>query len=195
MSSDRSNTFNRRNFLRSTGGAVAATALLGSSAARAQQAIPATKPEPIANGSAFRPLTDKEKVERIAANSYPLRWLFKVHDVNNSITTDQAEVKRMKAKYGEIDALTYPEFTKKTFPGVTRMDLWSSLFGDPTDSSQYVTTSLNLPDDGTRKRVEFDPSAPNSQKWLHQLAARLKRHRHGGSPHQQQRAARHLRSG
>ena len=174
MSSNRRTTLDRRNFLRSTGGAVAGAALLGSAAGQAQQAAPAAKPEPIYKASAFRPLTDNEKVERIAANSYPLRWLFKVHDQYNSITTDQAEVKRMKAKYGEIDALTYPEFTKKTFPGVTKMDLWSSLFGNPADDSQYVTSSLNLPDDGTRKRVEFDPSAPSSQRWLNQLAARLK---------------------
>lgn len=175
MSFDRSTSLDRRNFLRSTGSAVAATALLGSAAVHAQQQpAPAAKPEPIYKGSAFRPLTDKEKVERIAANSYPLRFLFKVHDPVNSITTDQATVQQMKAKYGEIDALTYPEFTKKTFPGVTRMDLWSSLFGNPTDDSQYVKSTVTDQFGKTRPWVEFDPSAPSSRKWLDQMAATLK---------------------
>ncbi len=168
----RTTILDRRNFLRSTGGAVAATALLGSRATQAQ-ATQAAKPEPIAVGSPFRPLTDKEKVERIAANSYPLRFLFKVHDQYNSITTDQATVKSMKAKYGEIDALTYPEFTKKTFPGVTKMDLWSSLFGDPADDSQYVKSTVTDAMGKTRNWVEFDPSAPSSRKWLDQMAAKL----------------------
>lgn len=164
-------TLDRRNFLRSTG--VAATALLAGVKAADAQAAPPVKPEPIANGSAFRMLTDKEKTERIASNSYPLRFLFQVHDQYNSITTDQATVKAMKAKYGEITALTFPEFTKKTFPGVNKMDLWSSLFGDANDSSQYVTTTLTNADDGSRKRIEFDPSAPNSRKWLDKMAAKL----------------------
>ena len=44
----------------------------------------------------------------------------------------------MKKKYGEITMLDMPQFTKATFPGVTRMDLFSGLFGDVTDESMYV---------------------------------------------------------
>lgn len=168
----RSNILDRRNFLRSTGGAVAATALLGARAAKAQ-ATQAAKPEPIAVGSPFHPMTDKEKTERIASNSYPLRFLFKVRNQANSITTDQATVKTMKAKYGEITALDFPEFTKKTFPGVNKMDLWSSLFGDAADSSQYVKSTITNVDGKTREWEEFDPSTPSSRKWLDQMAAKL----------------------
>ncbi len=168
----RSNILDRRNFLRSTGGAVAATALLGARAAKAQ-ATQAAKPEPIAVGSPFRPMTDKEKTERIASNSYPLRFLFKVRNQANSITTDQATVKTMKAKYGEITALDFPDFTKKTFPGVNKMDLWSSLFGDAADSSQYVKSTITNVDGKTREWEEFDPSTPSSRKWLDQMAAKL----------------------
>lgn len=173
MSSDptKRNLLDRRNFLRNTGSAMAATTMLANVAGA--QAAPAVKPEPIANGSAFRPLTDSEKTDRIASNSYPLRFLFKVHDSVNSITTDQATVKSMKAKYGEITALTFPEFTKKTFPGVNKMDLWSSLFGDPTNNSQYSKSVITDQFGKTRDWVEFDPSAPSSRKWLDQMAAKL----------------------
>lgn len=171
--STKRNLLDRRSFLRSTGGAVAATAWLGSPASAKAQAGQTAKPETIANGSAFRPLTDKEKVERIASNSYPLRFLFKVRNQANSITTDQATVKTMKAKYGEITALDFPEFTKKTFPGVTKMDLWSSLFGDSADSSQYVKTTVTNADGKSRDWEEFDPSTPSSRKWLDGMAAKL----------------------
>ena len=43
----------------------------------------------------------------------------------------------MKEKYGEITMLDFPQFTKDTFPGVTHMDLFSSLFGDVSDDSMF----------------------------------------------------------
>ena len=43
----------------------------------------------------------------------------------------------MKQKYGEITMLDFPQFTKETFPGVTRMDLFSGLFGDVTDDTMF----------------------------------------------------------
>ena len=63
----------------------------------------------------------------------------------------------MKAKYGEITMLDFPQFTKDTFPGVTHMDLFSGLFGDVTDDSMYVGR-------------QFDPSSPSGKKWLDRLA-------------------------
>ena len=64
---------------------------------------------------------------------------------------------QMKAKYGDITMLDFPQFTKDTFPGVTHMDLFSGLFGDPTDDSMYVGR-------------QFDPSTPSGKKWLERLA-------------------------
>ncbi len=66
----------------------------------------------------------------------------------------------LKEKYGEITMLDFPSFTKETFPGVTRMDLFSGLFGDVTDDSMYAG------------RV-FDPSTPSGRKWLEKLAAKM----------------------
>ena len=64
---------------------------------------------------------------------------------------------QMKAKYGEITMLDFPQFTKDTFPGVTHMDLFSGLFGDVTDDSMFVGRT-------------FDPSTPSARKWLDRLA-------------------------
>ncbi|RXH54656.1 hypothetical protein GRAN_3760 [Granulicella sibirica] len=122
--------------------------------------------EPITHGGAARPLTDQEKVKRIASNSYPIRWIFKTH----SNVGDKATVADMKKKYGEITMLDYPEFTKKTFPGVTKMDLWSSLFGDPTDDSQYVKSTILGYDGKPREISEFDPSTMSGRKWLETMA-------------------------
>ena len=166
------NQLDRRSFLRTVAGTAAGTALLGSAAAAQTAQQQAVTPEAITHASAFRPLTDSEKVERIASNSYPIRWLFKVHNLQNSITTEQDTVKKMKAQYGEITMLDFPEFTKKTFPGVTKMDLWSSLFGDAGDASQYVNTTITNYDGQSRPWVEFDPSAPSSKRWLERMAKR-----------------------
>ena len=64
---------------------------------------------------------------------------------------------QMKAKYGEITMLDFPQFTKDTFPGVTHMDLFSGLFGDVTDDSMFAGRT-------------FDPSTPSARKWLDRLA-------------------------
>jgi sugar phosphate isomerase/epimerase len=68
---------------------------------------------------------------------------------------------QMKAKYGEITMLDFPQFTKDTFPGVTRMDIFSGLFGDVTDDSMFP--------DGRG----FDPMSASGRKWLDQLANKL----------------------
>jgi sugar phosphate isomerase/epimerase len=71
------------------------------------------------------------------------------------LTTEQ-----MKAKYGEITMLDFPQFTKDTFPGVTHMDIWNSLCGDVTDESMYGQGG-------------FDPSTPSGRKWVDALASKL----------------------
>jgi sugar phosphate isomerase/epimerase len=73
---------------------------------------------------------------------------------------------QLKEKYGEITMLDFPQFTKDTFPGVTHMDLFSSLFGDVTDDSMFAQRAGGGV--GT-----FDPSSPSGKKWLDQLANKL----------------------
>ena len=67
---------------------------------------------------------------------------------------------QMKAKYGEITMLDFPQFTKDTFPGVTHMDIWNSLCGDVTDESMYGQGG-------------FDPATPSGRKWIDALASKL----------------------
>lgn len=125
---------------------------------------------PLAGASpANRRLTDKEKYHRIAANSYPLRFLFKT---KGGVGRAEGKYAEMKKKYGEITALDYPQFTKDTFPGLYLMDIWSSLFGDPTDESMYEQQSLMF--NGTERKVtEFNPASPSGKKWLEKMAAKL----------------------
>src|SRR5262245_15085746 len=80
------------------------------------------------------PLTEKEKLAKLASNTWPLRLLFK-----SRATGVNPRAEEMKKKYGEITMLDFPQFTKDTFPGVTHMDLFSGLFGDVADDSMYVT--------------------------------------------------------
>ncbi len=161
-----SNALDRRHFLRGAGGSLAAGALLGVTGAQQRAEAQEAKPESIVHGSAFRPMTESEKVARIAANSYPIRWIFKNHDNVGSKDT----VAKMKAKYGEITLLDFPAFTKKTFPGVTKMDIWSSLFGDMDDASQYEKMTITGYDGKPRTITEFDPATPSAKKWLEKMA-------------------------
>jgi sugar phosphate isomerase/epimerase len=159
-----SSNLDRRKFLQGASGTLAAGLLIGASTKDA--GAQAVTPESIVHASAFRPMTDKEKVARIASNSYPIRYLFKTH----SSIGEKDTVAQMKKKYGEITMLDYPEFTKKTFPGVTKMDLWSSLFGDADDDSQYVKSSILGNDGKPRAITEFDPSTTSGKKWLEKMA-------------------------
>ena len=127
----------------------------------------------------------KNRVERIASCSWPIRYIFKSRPrpagatappprpaapaepapspappapprvVNGGWTTE-----RMKATYGEITMLDFPQFTKDTFPGVTHMDIFSGLFGDVTDDSMFAGRT-------------FDPMSAPGRKWLDQMANTL----------------------
>jgi hypothetical protein len=68
----------------------------------------------------------------------------------------------LKAKYGEITMLEYPQWMKDNFPGVTRMDLFSGLFGDPADDSMFFPAGSGM--------TGFDPMSPSGRRWLDQLA-------------------------
>jgi sugar phosphate isomerase/epimerase len=79
---------------------------------------------------------------------------------NGGMTSEQ-----MKQKYGELTMLDFPQFTKDTFPGVTHMDIWSSLCGDVTDDSMYGTA--------TGGGGGFDPASASARRWIDQLAGKL----------------------
>jgi sugar phosphate isomerase/epimerase len=154
----------RRGFLKGAGAGLAA-GLLSPSAVMAAPAEHAT-PESIVHAGVGRPLTEKEKLARIASNSWPIRYIFKTrgHFLAEKETTEQ-----MKKKYGEITMLDFPEFTKKTFPGVYHMDLFSGLFGDMGDDSMYVKSTINY-NGRDRTVTEFDPSSASGRKWLEKMA-------------------------
>ena len=153
----------RRRFLQGAGGSLGA-GLLASYAGTAARAQTVT-PESIAHASASSPMSEKEKLVRIASNTYPIRSIFKTQTrVGNQ------DIVAMKKKYGEITMLDFPEFTKKTFPGVYQMDLWSGLFGDSDDDSQYPETTVMGFDGKSHRSREFDPSTPSARKWLEKMA-------------------------
>jgi len=132
-----------------------------SSLATAQQA----SSDPISHAGAGRPLNEKEKLDRLASNSWPIRSLFK----SRTQWVDEKESAGMKKKYGEITMLDFPDFTKRTFPGVHRMDIFSGLFGEMSDDSMYVETTVNYGGED-HKVFEFDPSSAAGKKWLEKMA-------------------------
>ncbi len=81
---------------------------------------------------------------------------------------DRTSTAEMKQKYGEITMLDFPQFTKDTFPGVTKMDIFSGLFGDVTDDSQFMTAA-----EGGGGGAGFNPMSPSGRKWIEQLANTL----------------------
>lgn len=81
---------------------------------------------------------------------------------------DRTSTAEMKQKYGEITMLDFPQFVKDTFPGVTRMDIFSGLFGDVTDDSMFITAA-----EGGGGGAGFDPMSASGRKWLDQLANTL----------------------
>jgi hypothetical protein len=155
----------RRKFLQAAGGSLA-VGLLASSANAAAQ-TQAVTPESIAHAGVSPPMSESQKLVRIASNSWPIRYIFKTQ---TRVASPDA-VAQMKKKYGEITMLDFPEFTKKTFPGVYQMDLWSGLFGDSEDDSQYVQMQIREFTGETTTSREFDPSSSSGRKWLEKMAA------------------------
>jgi sugar phosphate isomerase/epimerase len=114
-----------------------------------------------------RPLSEKEKLARIASNTWPIRYNFKSRMFHNNPKSEE-----MKKKYGEITMLDFPTFTKETFPGVYHMDLFSGLFGDMTDDSMYVQVPVHV-GDVYRTTTEFDPSSLSGKKWLEKMSSKM----------------------
>jgi sugar phosphate isomerase/epimerase len=139
----------RRGFLKTTGASLTATGVAAS----------------LASPLTARPLTEKQKLERLASNTWPIRSIFKTRTNYGG----NQRIAELKKKYGEITMLDFPQFTKDTFPGVTRMDLFSGLFGDMADDSMTVEMPAVV---GAITRVtrEFDPSSLIGKQWLEKLA-------------------------
>ena len=88
----------------------------------------------------------------------------KVAEAARTARADLPSPEEMRKKYGTITMLDFPQFTRDTFPGVTRMDLFSGLFGDVTDDSMFFPAGANGRPGG------FDPMSPAGRKWLDTLA-------------------------
>ena len=134
----------RRQFLKTAGaGITAAGAAIGRVADAAQFA------------------TDKDRFDRIASCSWPVRSIFKTRGGRGSALSAE-----LKQKFGEITMLDFPQWTKDTFPGVRRMDLFSGLFGDVTDDSMFMTATEG-------GEAGFNPASPSGRRWLDRLANTL----------------------
>ncbi|HSK10204.1 MAG TPA: sugar phosphate isomerase/epimerase family protein [Vicinamibacterales bacterium] len=157
MSSRESNA-DRREFLKKTGLGVAAAGTLFSAGVSGQ------------NASVSRQLTEQEKLSRIASSCWPPRQIFKTMAGRKP----NEEAVTMRQKYGEITMLDFPQWTKDTYPGVYHLDLWSDVFGDVTDLSQYQETKIER-DGKTFTQYRWDPSLPSSRKWLEMLAATIQK--------------------
>ena len=162
----------RRDFLKTAGAGLTASGLLMAAPERAR-----------AQGVA-----DRARHERIASCTWPIRQLFKTRGgggrgnaplslragavappspgaPSTPANRDRTTTADMKQKYGEITMLDFPQWTKDNFPGVTRMDLFSGLFGDVSDESMFMTAA-----DGGGGGAGFNPASPSGRKWLDQLA-------------------------
>jgi sugar phosphate isomerase/epimerase len=140
----------RRDFLTSTGAGFAAAAVAMTPLERTQT----------------QALAEKARLDRMAGCSWPIRSLFKTRPRGGR--GGAATLSEMKQRYGEITMLDFPQFVKDTFPGVRRMDIFSGLFGDPTDDSMYMTAEA-----GGGGGAGFDPMSPSGRRWLDQLAGTL----------------------
>jgi len=129
-------------------------------------------------------VADKARLERMAGCTWPIRQLFKTRPAAGrgggavagraggppaqSVPTvpanrDRTTTAEMKQKYGEITMLDFPQWTKDNFPGVTRMDIFSGLFGDVADDTMFMAASEG-------SEAGFNPMSPSGRKWLDQLA-------------------------
>jgi len=152
----------RRGFLKTAGGAAAAAL-----------AVPAT---PLARATAAEAPSREEKLKRLASNGWSVRHLFKQRELpaRAGMTDEQRrrreqyqqERETWKKKYGELTLLDFPQFTRDTYPGVTKMDLFSGHFGDVEDDSQFLKADVR----GEMRPGDFDPSQPSSKRYLDRLA-------------------------
>jgi hypothetical protein len=149
-------TLGRRSFIKSTGAGLIGVAGIG---------ILPSSSESIEEKSDQR--SKDERLKQMASNSYAVNQLFKKRAYPGR--EERPETIELKKKYGEITLLDFPKFTKDTYPGVTAMDLWSSLFGDISDDSMFTRTER----DGQTRFGDFDPGTTSSKRYLDQLANKI----------------------
>ena len=153
MDTRRPASTDRRDFLAKAGLGVAAVEAL----------FPDTLP---AQSSVARQPTDGEKMSRLAMTCWPQRHLFTSYGRG----TPNEETLALRKKYGEITMHDLPKWTKDFSPGIHHLDLWSDVFGDPADSTQYTERTVER--DGKPFTVRrWDPSSPASKKWVEKLAS------------------------
>jgi sugar phosphate isomerase/epimerase len=114
-----------------------------------------------------KPRTKSEKLKQMASNSYAVNQLFKRR--TNPQRTERPETVQLKEKYRELTLPDFPQFTKDTYPGVEKMDLWSSLFGDVNDDSMFT----RIEREGQMRIGEFDPSTVTSKRYLDLLVTKM----------------------
>lgn len=146
----------RRSFLKSAGAGIIGVAGIGILTSAEQS-----------SEKEFNKRTKEERLKQIASNSYAVNQLFKRRTYSGR--AESPENIELKKKYGEITLLDFPRFTKDTYPGITAMDLWSSLFGDISDDSMFTRTER----DGQIRFGDFDPAAPSSKRYLEKLADKI----------------------
>lgn len=149
---EESHHVDRRDFLKSTGKGV-----LGVAAAAASAGT-------ILLNCQAETRTKEQRLQQIAANSYAVNRLFQRRN-----PSQREETIEFKKKYGEITMLDFPQFVKDTYPGVSAMDLWSSLFGDYNDDSQFLCREIR----GRSRFADFDPSASSSKSYLDKLVTNM----------------------
>ncbi len=167
----------RRDFLKTASAGVTAATVMMTPRERAQAQAAA----------------DKARFDRMAGCSWPIRSLFRnrppagraggagggtaagagrgagaAPPAQPPANRDNTSTADMKKKYGEITMLDFPQFVKDTFPGVTKLDIYSGLMGDVTDDSQFMTAA-----EGGGGGAGFNPMSPSGRKWLDQLANTL----------------------
>lgn len=155
----------RREFLKTTGKGIAAAGAALTTIQKDSKAAPRRSRE--------------EKLKRMASNCWSVRYLFKQRpfrtpgqmseEQKKRVAQAQQERNEWKKKYGELTLLDFPQFTKDTYPGVTKMDLFSGHFGDINDDSQFVMQQVM----GERRPTEFDPSQPSSKRYLDKFAEKI----------------------
>jgi sugar phosphate isomerase/epimerase len=142
----------------------------GFAAASAGAATPGFTPP------ASAPRSREEKLKRLASNCWSVRDLFKQRSYAPSAQMseeqrrrwerEQQERDRWKAKHRELTLLDFPQFTRDTYPGVTKMDLFSGFFGDIEDETQFLKVEVR----GQARLGDFDPSQNSSKRYLDRLA-------------------------
>jgi len=65
-----------------------------------------------------RPLSETDKLARIASNTWPVRMLFKSRAPASGRQPNPRTLE-FKKKYGEITMLDFPQFTRDILPGLT----------------------------------------------------------------------------